>query len=111
MVLDGLEASLGASYWALEDTDLYRVTLGFVTYSFNSMRCTHTLAEFARRWFFTEDSYEDLTSLGARAGFHLRARNAMLALGMVYEKLLDCPDQLDDECISVYPEFGLSILF
>ena len=35
----------------------------------------------------------------------------MLALGMVYEKLLDCPDQLDDECISVYPEFGLSILF
>ena len=111
LVKDGFEVSLGASYWALQDTNLFRVTPG-IRYIFVQLEAFMPyVGGFARRWFFTDDAYKDVTSVGTRAGIHLRAQNAMLGLGVAYEKLLDCQDEFDDECTSIYPEFSLSILF
>ncbi|MEE2788859.1 MAG: hypothetical protein VX589_16095 [Myxococcota bacterium] len=112
MALDGLEVSLGGSYWVFDETNLIRITPG-VRYIFVTGGSLMPYGGvFGRRWFFTDDAYDDITSLGGRGGTYIRAgRNALLAIGVAYEHILDCPSGLDEQCSEIYPEFGLSILF
>ena len=110
-VLDGVETSLGLGYWSLDDTILVQVTPG-VRYVIDADSFRPYVGTFYRRWFFTNDVYEDTESVGVRAGtFIFAGRRTMLGLGVISEKLLDCPFTDDDDCTSVYPEFSLALSF
>ncbi|MBV71316.1 MAG: hypothetical protein CMH52_08195 [Myxococcales bacterium] len=110
-VLDGVEASFGLGYWSLDDTSLVQVTPG-LRYVIDADSFRPYLGTFYRRWFFTNDIYEDTESVGARAGtFFYAGRRTMLGLGVVGEKILDCPFANDDDCTSIYPEFSLALSF
>ena len=110
-VMDGVELSLGLGYWSLEDTSLVQLTPG-LRYVLDAETFRPYIGTFYRRWYFTNDIYEDTQSLGARAGtFFFGGRRTMLGLGIVFEKLIDCPFADDDECNAIYPEFSLALSF
>ena len=73
MALDGLEVSLGGSYWVFDDTNLIRITPGVRYILVNRSSVMPYAGLFGRRWFFTDDTYEDVTSVGVRGGTYIRA--------------------------------------
>ena len=112
MALDGIEVSLGSAFWMLEDTNLVQITPGARYIIKASDSVMPYVGVFGRRWFFTDDAYRDSTSMGGRAGAYLRTGGGtILSIGAAYERILDCPDTLEDQCASIYPEFGLALLF
>ena len=112
MVLDSVEVSFGSAYWVLEETNLVQLTPGVRYIIEASESVMPYVGVFGRRWFFTEDTYSDVTSMGARAGLYLlHSGGSIVTAGVAYEEILGCSDELKEQCTSIYPEFGLALLF
>lgn len=62
---------------------------------------------FYRHW-FVGDGFDDLDSVGARAGAIFNSRPLLIEGGIVYESFLNCDG---DDCSDVYPEFSFGITF
>ena len=109
--VDRVEVSLGLGYWSMEDTGLVQVTPGLrLITELGGLR--PYVGIFYRRWYFSSDAYDDTHSAGGRLGtFFSGGGRALFGLGVVSERLLDCPFENDDECTSTYPEFSLALAF
>ena len=65
--------------------------------------------------FYTRTFYEDLEDLdatGIRGGvFSSIGPRTYIGLGLVYERLWDCDEDIYESCTDVYPEAMLSFIF
>ncbi len=106
---DGLLAELDGAYSFNADPSYWMLSPG-VRYVAYFVPVVHPyVGVFYRRLFFEEDGQD---SVGARGGAFLRAgRHVFVGAGVLYEKILDCPFDDDDECSLVWPEISFGISF
>jgi len=58
------------------------------------------------------DSYDDLNSVGGRAGIYfMSGRGSYFGAGVVYEKYLSCDTAIYNSCDDTYPEITFAIAF
>lgn len=109
-VSQGLELSLEAESWTSGSPGITKVSPGirYVLPTSSSMR--PYAGAFYRRT--SIQSYEDLNSVGARAGvYFVSGRGSYFGAGGVYEKYFSCNDSVYRSCTDAYPELIFAIAF
>ena len=102
--VDRIEVSLGLGYWSMEDTGLVQVTPGA---RLIWRRFTSLCWDLYRRWYF-QAMHTKIPQCRWSNGPFFQAAGGLFGLGVVSERLLDCPFENEDDCTSVYPEFSLA---
>ena len=67
---------------------------------------------FFRHQFFGDvdgQAIKDVDSLGGRAGLFFVSGRTYVGLGAAYEKILNCDQQVFEECDEIYPEIALAL--
>lgn len=105
-VLKGLELGLATEFSLGRDPFVGTVSPR-LTYYLHQIPVIHPyIGAFYSHWFIG-DGFDDLDSIGARAGVVSINGPLLLAIGAVYETILNC-DVCDDEW---YPEISIGISF
>jgi hypothetical protein len=102
-LFDGLSLGLDGDVWLGDDPSVYTLTpqARYVLY-FVPLLKPYVGAFY--RHYFIGSPYDDLNSVGGRAGVYLvTGGGGYLGLGALYEKFLSCDDTFTD-CDSWYPE-------
>jgi hypothetical protein len=108
---NGLSAGLDFEGWVMNSPQAYKLTPRIDYVGWRVPRIKPYGGAFYRRSWIT-DNVPDLNSLGGRAGVYYRGSGrGMAGAGMVYERYLDCDDQIYHSCNVVYPEFFASVSF
>lgn len=109
-VARGLEVGLDLDAWLGDEPTLYEVTPS-IRYVLDIGNAVYPyIGAFYTRTFY--EDLEDLDAAGLRAGFFssIGARTR-LGVGLVYNQLLDCDDDIYDSCAVIYPEAVISFSF
>lgn len=110
-LIDGLSLGLDGDVWMGGDPTIYTLTpqARYVLWFVPVIK--PYVGAFYRHYFLSE-GFEDIDSIGGRAGAYLvSGSGSYLGLGAVYEKLLDCQDDDFRDCDSWYPELTLGFSF
>ena len=109
-VAKGLELGLNVDTWLGNDPSIYEVT-PVIRYVLDLKKPLYPYVGA----FYTRSIYEDLEDLdaaGFRAGvFSSIGPRTLIGLGMVYDRLLDCDEDIYESCTEVYSEAMLSFTF
>jgi len=112
-VLDGLEVGVGTSAYFGAQPFIWQVTPG-VKYVFWMVPTVHPyVGAFYRHWFITR-GFEDLDTVGGRAGILIvpTPSPVVAGIGVVYERVINPPCREEvEECSFIYPELTFSISF
>ena len=110
-LVDGLEIGAGATFYLFDSP--FMLTLSpFVTYVLHMVKTVKPyIGAFYRHYIVTE-GWEDLDSIGGRAGVYIAPGQARwyFGVGAVYEHLFDCNDDYFS-CDDVYPEIVIALAF
>jgi hypothetical protein len=108
-ILDGLELGVDYEAWLFGEPTLHRLSpeLRYVLYFVPKIQ---PYVGFFYRHTFISD-YDDLDSLGARAGLIFAPGRVVLGAGAVYERQLSCEDGQLLDCDDVYPEVTIGVVF
>jgi hypothetical protein len=105
-IFDGLSLGLDGDIWLGDDPSVYTLTpqARYVLYFVPVLK--PYVGAFYRRYFI-EKPFDDLNSVGGRAGAYLvTGGGGYLGLGAIYERFLSCDDTLW-ECDGWYPEISV----
>lgn len=107
-VADGLEVGLTGTTWIGRDPSVSQITPG-VRYIAIMVPSVHPyVGAFYRRWFIG-DGFDDVDTIGGRAGIVLPQTGPVaLSLGVVYEEVIST---CSVDCSEWYPEVGISLVF
>lgn len=109
-VLDGLSVGLDLEWWTGDDPGITKVSPSVLYAFYQVPSVSPYLGAFYRRTYI--ESFEDLGSVGGRAGVYIAAgRNMYLGAGMVYEAYLDCDEATYASCQDTYPEVSVTVAF
>lgn len=110
-VLDGLSVGVDGDVWVL-DTPGVKTLTPQVRYVFYFVPVLQPYVGAFYRHYFIGGGFDDLDSVGGRAGVYLFAGSggSFLGLGAIYEKFLSCDDTFR-ECDGWYPELSVGISF
>ncbi len=108
-VVDGLELNLGTQVWFIGDPTITVLQPG-VRYV---LHFVPRVKPYVRGFFkhaFIGDGLEDADYVGVGGGILTAiGRNAHLALGLIYEKEIDCRFEEEEDCVAIIPELGISL--
>lgn len=109
-VADGLDLGVDMEAWFLGDPTIYKLSPQ-IRYTFwKPERFKPYVGAFYRRTFVTDNP--DADSVGGRGGVYYMAESgAAVGVGFVYERYLDCEDDVFESCDEFYPEFMFAIAF
>jgi hypothetical protein len=108
---NGLAVGLDFEGWLLNDPTVYKLTPR-ADYVLWKMPRIKPYAGAFYRWNFISGGFDDLNSIGGRAGaFYKGTRGGMAGAGFVYERYLDCNEQIYDSCNVYYPEIFFAVSF
>jgi hypothetical protein len=103
-LVDGLELELNAEIWLFGDPTITKLTPG-LRYVLHMVPVVKPYIGGFYRYTFLEDPFENVSSIGARAGVYLvKSQRFMLGLGGVFEYYID--SGYDTEW---YPELTIAI--
>ncbi len=105
-VYDGLRADLDLAYWFGEEPTVWEVSPG-ARYTMWFIPVVHPYGGvFYRRLFV--DSFDDIDSVGWRAGITIRRTGLLVSAGIRYDTIIsDC----SGECDTYNPELAIGITF
>lgn len=108
-IVDGLEVGLDYEAWLFGEPTLHRLSpeLRYVLYFVPKIQ--PYVGAFYRHTFI--NNYDDLDSVGARAGVIFTPGRLVLGAGAVYERQLSCEDGQVLDCDDVYPEVTIGVVF
>lgn len=108
-VVDGLEFGVDYEAWLFGDPTLHRLSpeLRYVLHFVPKLQ--PYVGVFYRHTFIND--YDDLDSVGARAGVIFAPGRLVLGAGAVYERQLSCEDGQLLDCDDVYPEVTVGVVF
>jgi hypothetical protein len=109
-VAKGLELGLDAESWSSGNPGITKISpaLRYVVPTNSAIR--PYIGAFYR-WTMIEN-YNDLTSVGGRAGIYfLASHGSYFGGGIVYEKYLSCDEAVYHSCSDTYPEIIFAITF
>lgn len=107
-VAQGLELGIDAQYWMSGSPTILKISPQ-IRYVFTQPKVVKPyLGAFYRSSFIDSDTFDDMSSWGARAGVYFNAQgNSHVGLGLVYESYNDCRY----DCTNTYPEVLFSVAF
>ncbi len=109
-LLNGVELGMDGEAWFGHDPNIYKLTPQIRYVFYRAERLMPYVGAFYRRTMY--EGLSDLNSYGGRAGiFSPLGGKGYAGIGMVYEKLVDCNDNIYSSCSSTYPEISFSIGF
>jgi len=108
-LVDGLELGLDYEAWLFGEPTLHRLSpeLRYVLHFVPKLQ--PYVGVFYRHTFVND--YDDLDSVGARAGVIFAPGRVVLGAGAVYERQLSCEDGQLLDCDDVYPELTVGVVF
>lgn len=112
-VLKGFEVALDGQVWLAGDPFVANLSpsLRYVFWQTGGPVMPYVGA-FYRRLFIDSDIIDDIDSVGGRGGiFYAIGRGGFLGLGVAYEQILDCDEDLYETCTDIYPELAFSLSF
>ena len=110
-IINGLALGLDGDVWLLEEPHIYTLTPQ-VEYVLYFVPVVQPYVGAFYRHYFLADGFDDLNSVGARAGVYLGAGSgSYLGLGALYEKFVGCDSSVFSDCDSLYPELSIAISF
>ncbi len=106
-VLDGLELGVDAQFWLNGDPSVTKLSPQ-IKYVFHQPKTVKPyVGAFFRRTYI--DGFEDLDSIGYRAGLYFMGQGSFyFGAGVVYEDYQDCNETIFRECSVTYPEILFS---
>jgi hypothetical protein len=106
-LIDGLELGIDAQFWLSGDPSITKVSPQ-IKYVFTQPKTVKPyVGAFYRRTF--TDGFEDLDSIGYRAGLNFMGKgNFYFGAGVVYENYQDCSEAVFTDCSDTYPEILFS---
>ncbi len=108
-VADGLSLGLAGEGWILQDPTFWKISPE-ARYTFWKMDRFKPYVGAFYRHTFRADPWDDLNSLGGRAGVAYRKGGSYVSVGVVHEEYLDCDSSLWD-CSTTYPEMSFWFSF
>jgi hypothetical protein len=110
-ISNGLQAGLDFEGWFFNEPTTYKLSPRIDYVGWRSPRIKPYAGAFWRKSWISGD-YDDLNSLGGRAGAFYKGMGAgMAGAGVVYERYTDCNDQIYHSCDVYYPEFFVAMSF
>lgn len=108
-LMDGLELGVDYEAWLFGEPTLHRLSpeLRYVLHFVPKLQ--PYVGVFYRHTFVSD--YDDLDSVGARAGVIFAPGRLVLGAGAVYERQLSCEDGQVLDCDDVYPEVTIGVVF
>jgi hypothetical protein len=106
---NGLEISLDYQAWVGSDPGVQKLSPSVLYVMTKAPRITPYAGAFYTRTFIQD--YDDLSSIGGRAGVFKGAGRTAVGAGIVYEDYLSCDDSIYGGCSDVYPEVFVSTSF
>ena len=108
---NGLEVGLSYEAWFGSDPSVSKLTPEIRMVLARAQRImTPYVGAFYRRTFIG-DNVDDLNSVGARAGIYKSGGRSYLGFGGVWEKYLDCNEDVYQDCSTFYPEGSVGVTF
>ena len=109
-IANGLDLGLDFESWTGANPGINKISPR-IDYVLNTGKSLRPYAGvFYRRTMI--DGYEDLDSMGGRAGlFFTSGKGVYFGAGVVYEKYLSCDTSIYSSCDSTYPEFIIAFSF
>ena len=106
-LIDGLELGIDAQFWLNGDPSITKLSPQ-IKYVFTQPKTVKPyVGAFYRRTF--TDGFEDLDSIGYRAGLYFMGQgNFFFGAGVVYEDYQDCSETVFTDCSNTYPEILFS---
>jgi hypothetical protein len=106
-LVNGLELGVDAQFWLSGDPSITKISPQ-IRYVFTQPKTVKPyLGAFYRRTFI--DGFEDLDSIGYRAGLNIMGQgNFYFGAGVVYEQYQDCNESIVSNCSDTYPEILFS---
>jgi hypothetical protein len=105
----GLELGLSYEQWVGSDPGVSKLSPEINYVLTRAPRVTPYVGAFYTRAFI--DGFDDLSSIGGRAGIYRGRGRTSYGVGAVYENYLDCDDAVYGDCSTVYPEVFVSASF
>ncbi len=106
----GLELGLDAESWLSGTPGITKISPAVRYVLPTSGPITPYIGAFYRRTII--DNYDDLNSVGGRAGIYfVSGQGSYFGAGAVYEKYLSCDDAVYHSCSDTYPEIIFAIAF
>ena len=108
---NGLDVGLDFEGWFIGSPTVYKLSPR-VDYVMWKMKRIKPYAGAFYRWNFIGGGYNDVSSLGGRAGafYQSRGGRSMAGAGVVYERYLNLDERLGSSDV-VYPEFFVAVSF
>ena len=108
---NGLEIGLGYEAWFGSDPSVSKLTPEIRMVLARAQRImVPYVGAFYRRTFIGSD-FDDLNSVGARAGIYKSGGRSYLGFGGVWEQYLNCDKSVYGDCTSFYPEGSVGVTF
>ncbi len=109
-VADGLDVGVDLEAWFLGHPTIYKLSPQIRYTYWKPLRTKPYLGAFYRRTFVTDA--QDADSIGGRAGiYYIGDSGAILGGGVVYERFLDCDENVFESCDEFYPEVVFALSF
>jgi hypothetical protein len=109
-VADGLDVGADMEAWFLGQPTFYKLSPQIRYTYWKPLRTKPYVGAFYRRTFVTNGP--DADSLGGRAGiYYIGESGAILGGGVVYERFLDCDEDIFESCDEFYPEVVFALSF
>jgi hypothetical protein len=111
-VLDGVEVGLGAGHQFGDDPNISRLTpsLRYVAQPLVGVSPVIPYVGGFGSHYFLYSGFEDIDTLGGRAGLLYVNGSLVLGLGIGYERIVsECTETADKDCSWFYPDFTLSV--
>lgn len=105
----GLELGLSYEAWVGSDPGVSKLSPEINYVLTRAPRVTPYVGAFFTRAFISD--YDDLSSIGGRAGIYRGRGRTSYGVGAVYENYLDCDESVYGDCSTVYPEVFVSASF
>jgi hypothetical protein len=106
---NGLEIGLDYQAWIGSDPGVQKLSPSVLYVVTKAPRITPYLGAFYTRTFIQD--YDDLSSIGGRAGVFKGSGRTAVGAGVVYEDYLNCSGSVYGDCSDVYPEVFISAAF
>ena len=111
-IRNGLDVGVDFEGWFGGDPQLYKITPRFDYVLWKPQRIKPYVGGFYRYNFVGGDKIDNTSSLGGRIGaFYKGSGRGMAGAGAVYERYLNCDENVFSSCDVVYPEVFVAVSF